>query len=293
MVLPGQVWHKNYGIQENFHPLPQLIMTKNVLNKTRIIEIVGPPGIGKSTIYNALSSLWKQQDSWQPQNALLRRSNPPISQVRSWLGYHLTEILSLKKSTAVPVEVGLRFANNHKALSFFFWSYLCGHATRKKDAGNAFSTAYFLFKDFCRYQAIWDANSPRPCLLDNGFLSKAFLFHEDEEQLKQQLDEYLSLVPLPHAIICLENEENEPAFDTQDDPPGNDQKLQHPAELMNLERCRAVYKMIVEKMEGYRIPLCRVNVRNGNEKNLPVLLNFLHRMGYTESRLIRARNVDV
>ena len=268
-------------------------MTKNVLNKTRIIEIVGPPGIGKSTVYTTLCSLWKQQDSWLPQNALLRKSNPPISQVRSWIGYQVSEILRLKKSTAVPVEVGLRFANNHKALSFFFWSYLCRHATRRKDAGNAFSTAYFLFKDFCRYQAVWDAGSPRPCLLDNGFLSKAFLFHEDEEQLEQQLDEYLSLVPLPHAIICLEKDANEPGFDMQPDQNINGQKPRNAAELMSLERCRAVYKMIVEKMEGYNIPLCRVNVRNAEENNLPVLLNFLHLMGYTESRLIRANNLDV
>ena len=268
-------------------------MTKNLSNKTRIIEIVGPPGIGKSTIYNTLSSLWKQQDSWLPQNALLRRSNPPISQFRHWIGHHVTGILSLKKSTAVPVEVGLRFANNHKALSFFFWSYLCGHATSKKDTGNAFSTAYFLFKDFCRYQAIWDASSPRPCLLDNGFLSKAFLFHQEEEQLKQQLDEYLSLVPLPHAIICLEKEGSETVFHTGADQSVNGQKPHQAAELMNLDRYKAVYKMIVEKMEGYNIPLCRVNVRNTNEKNLPILLNFLQRMGYTESRLIRARNFDV
>lgn len=71
---------------------------------------------------------------------------------------------------------------------------------------SCFRHAYFLYDDFSTYQAIAEKRHPKPCLIEEGFFQKSFLIHEDKQVMEDILDEYLAVLPLPHAVIELDTE---------------------------------------------------------------------------------------
>ncbi|SIT75506.1 hypothetical protein [Pontibacter indicus] len=176
--------------------------------KSKIIEVIGPPGVGKSTIYEALCATWTPSCAWIYQEELLARPKPSITQLSAWLEYNLRKIMAKPKVKSIPVEYGLRFSNSYKELANFCWEYLTdSDMPLNRQAGNRFRSSYFLFNDFCRYQAILERINGVPCLLQEGFLQKSFLLHESPQTIKSTLQTYLSLIPVPSAILLIDTSE--------------------------------------------------------------------------------------
>ncbi len=104
------------------------------------------------------------------------------------------------------MEFGLRFMENHEKFASFCWDHLSGspfHNTPDRK----FRSAYLLFMDFCRYQAIIEKKHPVPCLIEEGFFQKSFLVFEDQQLMEDILNQYMSYLPLPHAVIAINSED--------------------------------------------------------------------------------------
>ena len=171
----------------------------------KIIEVIGPPGVGKSAIYQALCYQWKPQCNWIYQDALLAPAKPPVSQVMKWLAHHASLLLGKKLTRTLPVDFGVRFVNEHKELAAFYWNHLSEKGLAQNgEAALRFRSAYFLFADFCRYQAIRESPSQKPCIIDEGFLQKSFLIDADQQRMQCLIDQYLAIVPLPHALVYID-----------------------------------------------------------------------------------------
>ncbi len=164
----------------------------------RIIEIVGPPGIGKTAIYGSLCKTWRPVFSWIHQDALLS-PKPHFSEVGKWLNYSFRALLGKKNAKSIPAEFGMRFINQHQELADFCWNYLT--STYAKETDKRFRSAYLLFTDFCRYQAILERHSHRPCIINEGLLQKSFFVDNETQPLSAILNNYFSLLPLPFAVI--------------------------------------------------------------------------------------------
>ncbi|SHF39316.1 hypothetical protein [Flavisolibacter ginsengisoli] len=173
-------------------------------HKTKTIEIIGPPGIGKSTFYKSLCKTWNNNLNWVYQNRLLAPPKPKLSEFKIWLQYQFHMIANKDGNRDIPVDYGLRFVEDHKELGLFFWNHLSGiNSCMDKEIGKSFRSAYFLFKDFCRYQAIFDSISSKPCIIDEGFLQKSFLLQDNEKLMAEIVTEYLHLIPLPSSVIYI------------------------------------------------------------------------------------------
>lgn len=176
---------------------------------TEIIEIIGPPGIGKTTLYNALSKKWRPSCYWTYQDELLTTA-PSFSDFNSWIGYRIKKILKKKLSKSVPVEFGVRFAQLHPELAKFCWQQLSDeNVYANNKAEMRFRSAFLLYLDFCRYQAIEEKESLTPCVLNEGLLQKSFLVQSDLRLMPDLINKYLTLVPLPKAIIYINTEDKE------------------------------------------------------------------------------------
>jgi deoxyadenosine/deoxycytidine kinase len=170
----------------------------------RIIEIIGPPGVGKSTLYKSLRNTWTQESSWIYQEALLIPDKPNVLDFINWIEYHTKKILGKRFSKSIKADFGLRFASNNPDLANFFWSNLSdSRIFNNQEVDKRFRSAYYLFYDFCRYQAILDKDFDRPCIINEGLLQKSFFVNKDESMMCDLLNRYLSLLPLPRAVIFI------------------------------------------------------------------------------------------
>jgi adenylate kinase family enzyme len=179
-----------------------------------IIEFLGPPGVGKSSLYNALCQQWHQDSNWIHQDALLAPPKPGMLDFTNWLAYTFQVLQGKKRAKSIPIEYGLRFADQHQELAGFYWDHLSDPVFFQDPAlDKRFRWAYFLFSDFCRYQAIQQKPSNRPCVIDEGLLQKSFLLHEDEELMRHVMRRYLALVPLPYAIVYIDTPDQQILLD--------------------------------------------------------------------------------
>jgi hypothetical protein len=166
--------------------------------ESKIIEIIGPPGVGKTTLYSSLCRTWRPVYNWIHQDALLT-PEPNIYDVKDWITYRCKTLLGKKNTKSIAVEFGMRFIKDHKELANFCWSYLS--ESYDGDIEKRYRSAYFLFTDFCRYQAILESHSNKPCIINEGLLQKSFLVEKDVETGSKILTYYFSLLPQPITVI--------------------------------------------------------------------------------------------
>ena len=175
--------------------------------KSKVIEIIGPPGVGKSTIYQSLCRKWESASEWVYPEMLLTKK-PSIHSVKSWLWYKMRRLLHKKPVKSVPVEYGLRFDADQQLLAKFCWKHLSDNSFYDDgDTNKRFRSAYFLFTTFCLYQAIIEKAAAKPCVIDEGLLQRSFFIKDndaDDQRANELLNEYLTLVPLPYAIIYID-----------------------------------------------------------------------------------------
>jgi len=168
-----------------------------------IVELIGPPGIGKSTIYNTACSKWKKSDGWIHEDELYAPSLSPLSSLTDRMVHAIRRLTGKKYNKSLPLNYGMDFVNQHPKLAEFIWDHLGKNHPGKNQVAYRYRAAYFLFLTFSRYQGIIREKSFRPVLLEEGFLQKSFLVNPDEEYMSSILDKYLPLIPMPIAVICL------------------------------------------------------------------------------------------
>jgi hypothetical protein len=171
--------------------------------KTNLVEIIGPPGVGKSTLYLATCKQWQKNLNWIHEKELYTPEQPPLRHFAKWAEYHLRRLAGKSLIRSFRNESGVEFSQQNPELAEFIWNHLGKFYSGKEEAALRYRAAYFLFLNFCRYQGLLTEPSHRHILIEEGFLQKSFLVHQDENYLSDLLDEYLSLVPLPAAVVSI------------------------------------------------------------------------------------------
>lgn len=191
-------------------------MTSQLQDAKKIIELVGVPGVGKSTIYNSLCKSWNEAHNWIYEDRLLAPDQPRLFNFKNWVEYNYKSMLGKKLSKSIPIEYGLRFIKKNKSLASFCWDHLSQNSIPENNQIDLrFRASYFLFWSFCRYEAIWEKLNGKPCLMEEGFLQKSFLMQGTKNPDVQMdvLETYLSLLPLPYAVVHLRVPDNKLVID--------------------------------------------------------------------------------
>lgn len=229
----------------------------------KIIEVIGPPGVGKSTIYKALCKTWSPNANWIHQHALLVPDSPNFIEFGKWLEHQAKTLFNKKLTKSINTDYGLRFAAKNQALANFYWRHLSDTGTySSKEIDKRFRSAYFLFHDFCRYQAIIESSCAKPCIINEGLLQKSFFVPENGERLNELIEMYLSLLPLPHAIIFIDAPNAEVIVDRLQrrnkviaSHGGKDAQ----ALLEDIERWQRTLNLIVEKAQKAGVGIIKVD----------------------------------
>ena len=254
--------------KENFEILR--VETQLVVSQ-KIIEFIGPPGIGKTSIYESLCKTWRSTSNWTYQEALLT-PKPHFSEFNKRVEYRLRRLLGKKIIKSIPVEYGLRFVENHQELADFCWNYLSDtQAGAAQEISKRFRAAHFLFTDFCRYQAVMESNAAQPCIIKEGLLQKSFFIHDDEQVMLAAIDKYIPLLPLPYAIIYI----NTPDKNIIVERLRSRKKViaSHLGKgykdlLADIEKWQYLLDLIVEKMKCKNVPIYHIEGSKPVEENV-------------------------
>ncbi len=179
----------------------------------RIVEIVGPSGVGKSYIYNQLRDAWNKNDKWAVYHDFRyeRKSRNSFSRpeiIYEYLYNILNKVkyISYKPSGGEQLDHMKKFHEDHRQFVDHTLDIInrCCREFYKKD-NRYFATLYF-YKSVEELQAIRELqHDKRICLFDEGLLSR--IMHLSSESLTDQdMDEYLNYMPVPDGVILLKSD---------------------------------------------------------------------------------------
>ncbi len=175
---------------------------------SHIVELVGSPGVGKSTIYKQLEKKWKVTYSWIPYKYLFPRKNKSLSFYTSFL----TELGISKNLADVDVdalrEAGDRFVGLYPEYMDACWNNI---NTRQKKHLNGldlrFAKTHYLRQLIQKIQCIKEAESSKIAIVDEGLIHSIYnglYWSENEEDEKKEIKALLNIIPLPKALISVE-----------------------------------------------------------------------------------------
>jgi adenylate kinase family enzyme len=245
---------------------------------TRIIELVGPPGIGKSTLYKALCKDWRSGCNWIYQEKLLS-NQPTINSPKKWLQYQVKKMLATHNGHSIPVEYGMRFTEKNNKTANYLWNYLNENMVCGDDMiGQKFRAAYFLFKDYSRYQAIWEKESNMPCIIDEGLLEKSFFVLDNRNKMNEKMETYLDIVPLPNALIYFDTDDPEVIVErllTRSKTIASHKGKSREELKQNIQNWQELLKIITGKLLEKEIPVYRLEGLHSVQQNVQKLKEIL------------------
>lgn len=251
---------------------------RNPNERTKIIEIIGAPGVGKSTVYKALIDSYSQGSDWIYPDADGKWKKP------GWIGFRAYSNLIYQKLfkkghlSVIQVEMGLKFIKQHKELAEFVWNNISENDTGIQDIGQRFRSAYFAFKHFCRYQKILESYNDKPCVIEEGLLQKSFLIRDNEQEMLEAAHNYLYLVPLPKAIIYLNTTDAKVILERLKrrkkvlpiHKDKNDDSI-----LENIERWQFLFNDMTKSLSEFDVPVYNVDGSKTVKENVQLINHIL------------------
>jgi deoxyadenosine/deoxycytidine kinase len=241
---------------------------------TEIIEIVGPPGVGKTALYQALCKSRKPGESWTYQDLLLA-NKPRFSNFSKWIEFRFRKFFKKKLTRSLPIEYGLQFIAHHEKLAGFYWKQLSDEQIYSdEEIDKRFRSAFFLFTDFCRYEAIMERHSDVPCVINEGLLQKSFVVQNNSQQLPLFISQYLPLLPLPQAIIYLNTLNQDLILErlsTRKKVIASHTGKNRQELLDDISKWQYQFQLMFEWMQAHNVPVYILDAENPVAKNVSLL----------------------
>lgn len=128
-----------------------------------VVEIIGPPGVGKSSIVNSLRNRQKKNSSWVLDRDLL----PPLTMIQ-----RLTRVARRRFGLPLPnllASANRRFVEQNQQFVCHLWEALnAARPTENGDLDLRFYIVSMLYSKFAKIQLLRESSRDRTVLIDEG-----------------------------------------------------------------------------------------------------------------------------
>lgn len=245
----------------------------------RIIELTGPPGVGKTTFYENLVLKWKRKHNWTPAHLLypikkIRHDNTKTffdSVIQKW---------NRKPDEDAFADAGRRFV---AAYPEYVEATLNDVSLNKRDINGKdlrFHDADFLYESFKRVQVLLDNRSEKFALKAEGVVHRIphNVYDDDLTKEREKINALVTRIPLPAALIYLtcDVEENAMRLATRRHVWEGHRNLSLNKLKDYSRRSQEKRNMIIEILHNHKVPILRVDTTMHPHQNIQDILAFMN-----------------
>jgi hypothetical protein len=173
----------------------------------KIIEFCGIPGVGKSTVYYAMSKAWNKNKNWVPADILLPKHKITLRNPKAFV-VSLSKRISKVMDAPLLKDAGIRFVEQYPEYINGSWSAIHRkHFNREDGPDVRLKEASRLKKSTEYIQYLKENKSLKYVMLDIGGLVQRldFTWFNSKDLIEDQREiiSLLGLMPLPEAVIYL------------------------------------------------------------------------------------------
>lgn len=178
----------------------------------KYVELVGVPGVGKTTTYKYLRNIKTPNDNWKLLEDIFVVSPPKQSGLKPKVKKFIKSILRLptvpKPKIAHDNKVLFDFMAQNEELIEIFWDITMKKNQNYYGKDLRFLTANYMMRVFSNLQAIKNQNTKKCFILDEGIILN--MTHFTNESLNEHLDNQIAKVLdnfyLPSGIVLFEGD---------------------------------------------------------------------------------------
>jgi len=265
----------------------------------RYIELIGVPGVGKTTTYKYLKNLKTDDSEWKLFEELFIKPLPKQVDLKGKVKTLIKGLLGLPTAPKVKVahesKVLDDFRTQNEELIELFW-----HTTMTKNQNIygkdlRFHSVYYMMMIFQNLQAIKDNKSDKCFVLDEGLILNLNYFTNEslEEPIDDQIAKVLDQIFLPSGVVFFEGD-----IDTVIERTKTRGKLKARDEYLSEEmlvQARAETALekqnYVKAVESRNIPVLRLEARDSVESKAKRIADFAEQcsVSHAENKSDRLR----
>jgi len=253
----------------------------------RYIELVGVPGVGKTSTYKYLKNIQTKDDNWRLLEDIFRDSLPKQVGIK-----HRIKTLA-KGLLGLPTVPKVKIAHDNKVLFDFmaqneevveiFWDITMTKNQNIYGKDLRFTTVSYMMSVFKNLQAIKDQNSKNCFLLDEGIILNMAHFTNEalDEPLDSQISHILDNIYLPSGIVFFEGDLDTVIERTKirgklkvEDENMSEKMIRESREKTAWER-----RQYVSAVEARGIPVLRLNAKDSIESKAKEIAKFADSIG--------------
>jgi ABC-type oligopeptide transport system ATPase subunit len=260
-------------------------------NSAGRFEIVGPSGVGKTTVYNEICKHWRETSPWIYLEKLRNSTNPKLSgNFKKWFSLHIKNMF--KVPSKFGGELGTKFIEENQRLVSVIWKLLeQNNGNKSKNFDFRLRTAHNIYKDFERIQFIREINDPRPCLIVEGLLQKGYLRGEIHNSMNNALQDYLTFCPLPLAVFILKTDSIEEIVirkTSRQKRNAGENKYDHNDFTKSVIKWQNYFDALEKKLIHFGVNVHRINASRSVKESANEIIEIMERTGNKRSAVKKA-----
>jgi len=246
------------------------------------IELVGVPGVGKTSTYKYLKNLQTENDNWKIFEDIFKKPQPQQVGLKKKFQTLIKGLLGLPTAPKVQMvpdnNVLDDFMAENEELIELFWETTMTKNQNIYGKDLRFHSVYYMMMVFKNLQAIKNQKTKKCYVLDEGLILNLNYFTNGdlEEPKDSQISKVLDMIFLPSGVVLFEGD-----VDTIIERTKTRGKLKPRDEYLSEEMLRksredtAIEKLYyVKAVEGRNVPIIRLNAQDSIESKAKIIADF-------------------